>query len=158
MTTGHLVADGDLSLLCDIYSDYLVYAGAHLISVAASEDLYIDNYSALSVRDLEGGVSYFSCFFAENGSEESLLRCEIRLALGSDLSDEDVAGSDLGADCDNAALIEILESIVTYARNISRDLLGSELCITAVALVFLNVDRCEHIVHSRRSFRRTASS
>ena len=47
----HLIADGDLTLLSDVNADDLIYAGAHLVAVFAGEDLDVDDYAALAVRN-----------------------------------------------------------------------------------------------------------
>ncbi len=53
MAAGHLIADGDLTLLGDIDADDLIDAGAHFVTGFAGEDLDVDDYAALAVGDLE---------------------------------------------------------------------------------------------------------
>ena len=71
----------------------------------AGEDLDIDYDAALAVRDLQRGVAHFAGLLAEDGAQ-ALLGGEVRLALGRDLADEYVAAPDLGADADDAALVQ----------------------------------------------------
>ena len=74
-------------------------------------------------------------FFTEDGAQQALLSGQVGLALRGDLADKDITGSDLRTDHDDAALVEVLESIVTDAGNIAGDLLGSKLGVARVALV-----------------------
>ena len=149
VAAGHLVAHGDLALLSDVDTDDLVYAGAHLIAVFAGEHLYIDDDTALAVRHLERGISHLAGLLAEDGAEQSLLRGQIGLALGSDLADKDIAGTDLSADGDYAALVQILQRIVAHTGDIAGDLLGAELGVARVALVFLDMDGGENVLHDK---------
>src|SRR5205807_10669793 len=66
--------------------------------------------------------------------------------LRRDLADGQVAGADLGADADDAALVEVLERLLGAVRDVARDLLVAELRRTRVDLVLVDVDRREHVV------------
>ena len=57
-----------------------------------------------------------------------------------------VAGADLGADADDAALVEVLQDVLGDVRDVAGDLLGTELGVAGVDLVLLDVDRREHVV------------
>ena len=147
VASGHLVADGDLALLRDVHADDLVYAGGQLVAGLTGEALHVDDYAALTVRHLERSVAHLAGLFAEDGAQQALLGSEVGLALGRDLSDEDVAGMHLGADHDDAVLIEVLERVLADAGDIAGDLLGAELGVTGVALILLHMDGGEHVVH-----------
>src|ERR1019366_10567360 len=82
----------------------------------------------------------------EHGSEELLLGRELRLALGRDLADEDVARLHLGADANDAALVEVLEGLLADVRDVARDLFLAELRVAGDALELLDVNRGEDVV------------
>ena len=109
----HLIADRDLALLRQIAADDLVHAGLQLIAaVLAGEHLDVDNDTALAVGYAQGGISDLTRLFAEDGAQQALLGSQLGLTLGSDLTDQDIAGMDLGADVDDTVLVQILEHIL----------------------------------------------
>ena len=95
---------------------------------------------------LQRRVADLAGLLTEDRAEQPLLRRELGLALGRDLAHEDVAGADLGADADDAALVEVLEDVLGEVRDVPGDLLGAELRVAGVDLVLLDVDRREHVV------------
>ena len=130
VTTGHLIADLNFSLLRDINTNNFVYAGAEFIAVCTGEHLNINNDAVFAVRNAHGGVSYLSCLFAEDCAKQSFLCGKLRFALGRYLADEDVTAVYLCANADNTVLIKILQSILAHIGNISCDFLGAELGIS----------------------------
>jgi hypothetical protein len=139
----------DLALLGDIDADDLVHAGGHLVAVFAGEALHVHDYAALAVGYLKGGVADLSGLLAEYGAQQALLGGEVGLALGRDLAHQDVAGTDLGADGDDAALVQILQRVVAHAGDVAGDLLGSQLGVAGVALIFLYMDGGENVLHDK---------
>ncbi len=95
---------------------------------------------------LERGVAHLARLLAEDRAEQALLRGELGLALGRDLADQDVAGDDLGADADDAALVEVGEHVLGDVRDVPGDLLRPELGVAGVDLVLLDVDRGQDVV------------
>jgi hypothetical protein len=73
-------------------------------------------------------------------------RGQLGLALGRDLADEHVAIANLGADADDAALVEVGQDLLGDVRDVPGDLLGAQLGVAGVDLVLLDVDRGEHVV------------
>src|SRR3712207_8034509 len=55
----------------------------------------------------------------------TLFRSQLGLALRRDLADEHVAGHDLGADADDAALVEVGQDLLGDVRDVPGDLLGA---------------------------------
>ncbi len=53
VAAGHLIADGDLTLLSDVNTHDLIYAGAHLVAVFTGEHLDVNDYAALAVGNLQ---------------------------------------------------------------------------------------------------------
>ena len=95
MAARHLVADGDFALLCNINADKFMNAGGEFVLVFAAENANVNNNAALAVRNTQGGVANLARLFAENCPEQAFLGGELRLALGRDFADKDVAGMNL---------------------------------------------------------------
>ena len=146
VAAGELVAHADLALLADVDPDDLVDARRQLVAVVAGHDLDVDDLALFAVRDLEAGVAHLAGLLAEDGAEQALFRGQLGLALGRDLADEHVARADLGADADDAALVEVAEDVLGQVRDVPGDLFGAELGVAGVDLVLVDVDRGEHVV------------
>ena len=112
VAAGELVADGDLALLGDVDPHQLVDAGRQLVAVVAVEHLDVDDLAVLAVGHLEAGVADLAGLLAEDRPQQALLGRQLGLALRRDLADEHVAGADLGADADDAAVVEVGEDVV----------------------------------------------
>ena len=67
-------------------------------------------------------------------------------ALGGDLADQDVARPHLGADVDDARLVEVAQRFLADVRDVAGDLLRPELGVAGRDLEFLDVDRGEDVV------------
>ena len=159
VAAGELVADADLALLGHVDPDQLVDAGRELVALVAAEHLDVDDLAGLAVGHLQRGVAHLAGLLTEDGAQQALLGGELGLALGRDLADEHVAGADLGADADDAALVEVGEDLLGEVRDVPGDLLGAELGVAGVDLVLVDVDRREHVVlHQPLADRMMASS
>ena len=77
------------------------------IEAGVSERLDVDHDAALAVRHLQRGVADLARLLLEDRADELLLGGKLGLALGRDLADEQVARPDLGADADDAAVVEV---------------------------------------------------
>ena len=118
VATGELVAHGDLALLSDVDAHELVDARRQLVAVVTVEDLDVDDLAGLAVRDLQRGVADLAGLLTEDRAQQALLRGQLGLALRRDLADEDVAGADLGADADDAALVEVGEDVLAQVGDV----------------------------------------
>ena len=136
----------DLALLGDVDPHQLVDAGRQLVAVVAVEHLDVDDLAVLAVGHLEAGVADLAGLLAEDGPQQALLGGQLGLALRRDLADEHVAGADLGADADDAAVVEVGEDVVGEVRDVPADLLRAELGVAGVDLVLVDVDRRQHVV------------
>ena len=67
-------------------------------------------------------------------------------------------GLHLGADADDAALVEVLERLLADVGDVAGDLLGAELGVAGLDLELLDVDRGEEVLLDQRSEMRIASS
>src|SRR3954469_11928184 len=146
VTAGELVALGDLALLGDVDHDALVDARAELVVVLRGELLDGDDRALFTVGNLQRGVAHLAALLVEDRAQQALLGRQLGLALGRDLADQDVAGTDLGADADDAALVEVGQQLRAHVREVTRDLLLAELGVAGVDLVLLDVDRGEDVV------------
>ena len=54
--------------------------------------------------------------------------------------------ADLGADPDDAPLVQVGQHLLADVRDVAGDLLGTQLGVAGVDLVLLDVDRGEHVV------------
>ncbi len=110
VTAGHLVADADLALGGDADPDQAVDAGQQLGALLAVELGDLDDLAALAVGQAQARVLNLARLLTEDRAQQALFRRQLGLALGRDLADQDVARLNLGADIDDAVLVEILEA------------------------------------------------
>ncbi len=147
MTTSHLITNRDLSLLCDIDTNCLTYSWRKLITVLGCEYLSIYNDTVLTVRNLQGSITYFSSLLTKDCTEQSLFCCKLSLSLWSNLTYQNITGTNLRTDTDDTIFIQILQCIVTDTCYITSDLFRSQLRITCFDLELFNMNRGIYIVH-----------
>src|SRR5699024_9529175 len=94
-----------------------------------------DDGSLLTVRNLQRRVAHLAALLVEDRAQQALLGAQLGLALRRDLADEDVAGTNLGADADDAALVKILQQLGADVRQVAGDLFLTELRVARVDLV-----------------------
>ncbi len=142
--------DLDLLVALPLEADLLgLLAGGRalvLLRALAREDAGVDDNAADARWNAKGAVANVACLLAEDGSEELLFGRELRLALGSDLPDEDVAGLHFCADANDAALVEVLQGFLADVRDVASDFFLAELGVAGDALELLDVNRGEDVV------------
>src|SRR5579884_42289 len=141
----HLVAFRDLALLRDADADQLVDARWELVTRLTAEDLDVDDLPALALWHAQRGVLDLSCLLTEDGAQQALFRGELGLTLGRDLAHQDVSRLNFGPQVHDAALVEILQPLLSHVRDVAGDLFGTELRVARVYLVLLHVDRGERV-------------
>ena len=146
VAAGELVALGDLALLGHEHAHQVVDARRQVVALVTAERLDVDDDAALAVGHLQRGVADLARLLLEDRADQLLLGRQLRLALGRDLADEQVARGDLGADPDDAAVVEVAQRLLRAVRDVAGDLLVAELRRAGVDLVFLDVDRGELVV------------
>src|SRR6202011_2353536 len=100
-----LVGEVALELLDHLLLDLL---GALVLLLSlAGEDADVDDGAFDARWAREGGVANIAGLFAEDGAEELLFRRQLRFTLRRYFADEDVVVADLGADADDARVVEI---------------------------------------------------
>ena len=124
----------------------MLHAGLQLVAVLAGEDLHVHDDAVLAVRHTQGGVAHLAGLLAEDGAQQALLGGQLRLALGRDLADQDITRAHLGADADDAALVQVLQRVLAHVGDVAGDLLGPELGVAGFDLVFLDVDGGVHVL------------
>ena len=149
VTACHLITNGDLSLLCNINTNCLIYSRRQLIAILSGKYFGIYNNSILTVRYFQRGVTHFSCLLTEDRTQQALLSSQLSLSLRSYLTNQDIAGTNLCTNTNDSSVVQIFQCIITDTRNVSGDLFRSKLGITGLCLIFLNMDRCIYIIHNQ---------
>ncbi len=111
-----------------------------LLDALAREDLHADDDPLDARRADERGVADVAGLLAEDRAQQLLFRRQLRLALRRHLADEDVARLHVGADADDAAVVEVAQVGLRHVRDVARDLLGPELRVARLDLELLDVD------------------
>jgi hypothetical protein len=127
VAAGELVALGDLALGGDVDAHQVVDARRQVVARLAAEGETSMTTPALAVRHLQRRVADLARLLLEDRADQLLLRRQLGLALRRDLADEQVARADLGADADDAALVEVAQGSPRAVRDVARDLLVAEL-------------------------------
>src|SRR3712207_9169113 len=91
-----------------------------VVAALAGEGLDVDDDAALAVRHLQRGVADLARLLLEDRADQLLLGGQLGLALRRDLADQQVAGLDLGADADDAAVVEVAQRLLGAVREIGR--------------------------------------
>src|SRR5262245_3694309 len=116
-----------------------------LLHTVAVEYAHLDHGAGNAWRQFERSIAHVGGLLAEDGAKQLLLWRHRALALGRYLAHEDVARIDLGADIDDARLVEILERLFRDVGNVAGDFLRAELGVARHHLEFLDMDRGEHV-------------
>ena len=146
VTSGHLIADGDFSLLGNVDADRLVHARRQLVAVLSGKYLRCHDDTVSTVGNLQARVADLSRLLTEDGAEQSLLGSQLGLTLRGNLSYQDITGTDLRTDADDASLIQVFQRIIADARNIAGDLLRSQLGVAGLCLVLFNMNGCVYVI------------
>ena len=149
MTAGHLITYRDLSLLGNVDTHCFIYAWRKLISIFPCEYFGIYYDTIFSVRNLQRGISYFSCLLTEDSTEQTLLCCKLSFSLRSNLTYQDISRTDFRADTDDTSFIQIFQGIVTYAWNVPCDLFRSQFGVSGLCFIFFYMNRCIYIIHNQ---------
>ena len=95
----------------------------------------------------------------EDGVQQLLFRRQLALALGRDLAHQDVAGAHVGADADDAVLVEVAQHLLADVGDVAGELLAAELGLADLDVELLDVDRGVGVVRrTSRSLMMMASS
>src|SRR5574344_582769 len=147
-TAGSLDAvDFRLELFLDSVDRFLIFALVLLVrTVLAGEHAGLDDHALHSRRSLEGRIPDVARLFAENGAEEAFFRGLFGFALRRHLADQDIFSVDFGADADNAAFVEVAESVFAHVRNFTGELFRAALGITDFKFIFFDMNGSERVL------------
>ena len=70
-------------------------------------DTLVSVTTSLTVRYFQGSITYFSCFLAKDGTEQTLLCGQLSLSLRSYFSDQNITGTYLCTDADDSTLVQV---------------------------------------------------
>ena len=146
VTSRHFISHRDLSLLRDVDAHCLVHTRGQLVAILPCKYLCVNNNTILAMRYFERSIPYLPRLLAKDRPEQSLFSSQLRLTLRGHLADKDISRAHFRADADDPPLIQVFQGIVTHTRDVSCDLLRSELCISCLRLIFLNMDRSINII------------
>ena len=119
------------------------------VLLLAAEELRVDDDALHARRRLQRCILHVAGLLAEDRLQQLLFRRRIGFALRRDLADEDVAFDHLGADADDAVLVEILRGLFADVRNFARQLFFAALRVADLQFELLDVDRGEDVVRTR---------
>ena len=139
VTACHLIAHGDLSLLGNIDADSLIDSRRQLVTVLPGKYLGIHNDTIFPVGHFQRRIPHFPGLLTEDSSQKPFLRSQFRLALRRNFPHQDIPGSHLCSDADDASLIQIFQGILAYAGNIAGDLLRPQFRVPGFRLILLNM-------------------
>ena len=117
-----------------------------LLDAVAVEHPDLDDGAGDARRNAQRGIANVRSLLAEDGAKQLLLRRHRAFALRRDLADQDIARRDLGADIDDARLVEALQRLFRDVRDVAGDFLRPELGVAGHDLEFLDMDRGEDVV------------
>ena len=116
------------------------------VDAVAVEHADLDHRAGHARRQAQRSVANVRSLFAEDGAEELFLRRHRAFALRRDLAAQDVARLDLGADVDDAGLVEVAQRFLADVRDVAGDVLRPELGVAGHDLELFDVDRGEDVV------------
>src|SRR6185437_14688577 len=112
-----------------------------LLLALAAEDPDVDHGAFNAGRAGEGSVAHVAGLLAEDGTQQLLFRSELSFDLGRHLAHQDVAVSDLGADANYAALVQVAQRVLAHIGNVAGNFLGTQLGVAGLDLALLDVNR-----------------
>ena len=98
------------------------------------------------MRNFQRRISDFTRLLTEDCTEQTLLSGKLGLSLRSYLSYQDISCTHFRTDADDSSLIQVLQRIITNARNVTGDLFRPQLGIAGFCLIFFNVYGCVNII------------
>jgi hypothetical protein len=145
VASGHFVAGPDLALLRYADAHELVDARRQFVARVTREDFDLYDFAALTVWDTQRGIFNFTRFLTKDGAQQFLLGGQFGFALGRNLADQDILGTNFGPDVDDAALVKVAQSLFTNVGNVAGDFFRTELGIACVDFVFLYMNGREEV-------------
>ena len=139
MTSRHLIAYRNLSLLGNINTHSLIYARRQFIPVFPRKHFCIHYNTIFTMRHFQGCIPHFTSLFSKDRPQQPLLRCQLCLPFGGHFPHKDIAGPDFRTDTDDSPLVQVFQGLISHARHITGDFLCAQLRISGLRLIFFNV-------------------
>ena len=143
---GHLVPNRNLAGLGHPDADRLLDIGRQAVFIFAAQLLDGNDLAPLSVRNAEGSIANVFGFFAENSPQQALFGSHFRFAFGRYLAHQNVAGPHVGANADDAPLVQVAQAALAHIGNVAGNVFFAQLGSAAFHLVLLNMHRSELVV------------
>src|SRR5690606_13677745 len=141
VTSSHLIAFRDLSLLGNIDAHQLIYSWRQFVTVLPGKHFDIDYDPVGTVWNTKRGITNFSRFFTKDGMQQALFRGKFSYAFWCNLTNENISSANFCTYADNAPLIQITQRLFTDVRNVTRNFFRSQFCITSFRFIFFNMNR-----------------
>ena len=145
MAACHLIAFRNLTFLSDMYTNLLIYSRRQIIAIVTAEHLNADNFTSLAMRNAQRAITNFTSLFTKDCTKQPFFSSQLSLTFRSYLTNQNVTRANFSADADNTALVQILQRILGYVRQLTGNFFFTKLSVTSVAVILLNVDRGEYI-------------
>ena len=116
------------------------------VDAVAVEHAHFDHRAGHARRQAQRGVADVRSLLTEDGAKQLFFRRHRAFALRRDLAAQDVARLDLGADVDDARLVEVAQRFLADVGDVAGDVFRPELGVAGHHLEFLDVDRGEDVV------------
>ena len=141
----HLVTNGDLAALGNVDANRLAHAGVEIVFVVV-EFTNANDDALFTVGNTQRGIANLASLLTEDGAQQALFGGQLGFALRGDLTDEDVTSGDLGADANDAALVQVCEGFLGDIGDIAGDFFLTELGFACVDFVLFDVNRGEDVL------------
>ena len=93
------------------------------------------------MRQAQAGVPHLSRLLTEDGPQQFLLwGNKLLLPFGANLAHQDITGLHLGADTDDALLIQVSQCLLAHIGDVTGDLLRTQLGIAGLRLMLDDMD------------------
>ncbi len=112
-----------------------------LFLALAGEDLDINDRAVDSRRADERSVFNVAGLFTKDRAQQFLFSGQLGFALRRNLTDQNRTWLHLGADANDAALVEIAKHVLADVRNVARDLFRSQLRVARFDFELFDVNR-----------------
>src|SRR6202012_2937651 len=104
-----------------------------------------DDYSVGTTGSLQRGILGITGLVTEDSAEQLFFRGGVAFAFRSDLTDQDIAFLDLGADADDTVLVQVFGGFFRYVGDVRGQLFFTQLGVTNFQLIFGDVYRSEQV-------------
>ena len=98
------------------------------------------------MRHTQRGIAHLARLFAKDGSKQAFLCRQLGFTLGRHLADQNIAGVYLRTHADNALIIQILQALRPYVRDVAGNLFRPQFGVACFAFQLLDVNRGKHIL------------